>query len=403
MQRRLACEPDAGRSIGYWRQLYHMCYSFATVEPRMDSALPMSGQSLVLSPQEALVAGGPAEELEQRIQDLFRRGYAHVVVDLRAAPAADSAGLRALVRGHTSAQRLNRRFTLVGPNAGVRELLRFAQLDRVLEVKSSLDEAHVNAVQWDRILTIVGVIVVGIALVGVGLLWPGIGVDRSSAGSVAPFAEPAPAGFAHPLFELAKLMAAAIIGMLVTVVHRRYRSERGPNPTMDQAQVLLCVSGALMMIIIGNSLARAFGIAGAASIIRFRTPVEDARDITVLFILMGLGMAAGLGAFAVAGLGTLFLCGMLPALNLFSEDRPRTMLVEIVASGREMPSAHIQHVFAVNGIVFEPREVSQGDEATVRYHATLRPTDSLEDVSAQLLADGKAGIKYVSWSPPKRT
>ena len=103
-----------------------------------------------------------------------------------------------------------------------------------------------------------------------------------------------------------------------------------------------------------------------------------------------------------AGLGTLFLCTMLPALNLFSEDRPRTMLVEVVASGRDLPMTHIHQVFAVNGIVFEPREVSQGDEATVRYLATLKPTDSLEDLSAQLMGDGKIGIKNVSWSPPKR-
>ena len=72
--------------------------------------------------------------------------------------------------------------------------------------------------------------------------------------------------------------------------------------------MLLCVSGAMMMIIIGNSLARAFGIAGAASIIRFRTPVDDPKDVTILFLLMGLGMSSGLGAFAVAGLGTAFLC-----------------------------------------------------------------------------------------------
>ena len=77
---------------------------------------------------------------------------------------------------------------------------------------------------------------------------------------------------------------------------------------MEQAQTLLCVSGAMMMIIIGNSLARAFGIAGAASIIRFRTPVDDPKDVTILFLLMGLGMSTGLGALAVAGLGTAFLC-----------------------------------------------------------------------------------------------
>ena len=64
---------------------------------------------------------------------------------------------------------------------------------------------------------------------------------------------------------------------------------------MEQAQTLLCVSGAMMMIIIGNSLARAFGIAGAASIIRFRTPVDDPKDVTILFLLMGLGMSSGLG------------------------------------------------------------------------------------------------------------
>ena len=93
---------------------------------------------------------------------------------------------------------------------------------------------------------------------------------------------------------------------------------------------------------------------------------------------------------------------MLPVLNLFSEDRPRSMLVEVVATGRDLPLAHIHRVFAVNGIVFEPREFSQGDEATVRYHTTLKPGDLLEDLSAQLMGDGRAGIKLVRWSPPER-
>ena len=354
---------------------------------------PAPGSRLVLSLQEALVSGGPAEELERRIQELFRDGYRHVVVDLRAVPYADSAGIRALVRGHTSAQRLLRRFTLVGPNARVREVLALSLLDRVFEIKDSIADARTQDVRWDRVLTIIGVVVVSVGLVGTGMVWPTLGL---------PSATPPAAEFGHPVFELAKLVAAALIGMLVTVVHRQNRNDRMLNPTMDQAQVLLCISGALMMIIIGNNLARAFGIAGAASVIRFRTPVEDARDITILFILMGLGMAAGLGAFAVAGLGTLFLCAMLPILNLFSTDRPRTMMVEIVAEGRDVPMAHIHQVFAINGVVFEPREVSQGSQATVRYLTTLSPSDSLEDLSAQLMGDGTGSIKHVSWSPPKR-
>ena len=54
---------------------------------------------MVLSPQEPLVAGGRAEELERRIQEVFKSGYEHVVIDLRGVPNADSAGVRALVRG----------------------------------------------------------------------------------------------------------------------------------------------------------------------------------------------------------------------------------------------------------------------------------------------------------------
>ena len=362
---------------------------------------------MVLSPQEPLITGGPAEELERRIQETFKAGYEHVVIDLRGVPTADSGGIRALVRGHTSAQRLNRRFTLVSPNPKVRELLELSLLTRVLEVVDSLVEAKARTIPWDRVWTGVAVAMVGLALVGVGIRYPDLGLAPASDLSgqlrdrAAAAAEATP--FAHPLFELAKLVAAAVIGMLVTIVHRQYRAgaERQTNPTMDQAQVLLCISGAMMMIIIGNNLARAFGIAGAASIIRFRTPVEDARDITILFLLMGLGMAAGLGALAVAGLGTLFLCAMIPLLNMFSSERPRQMLVEIVAEERDFPTAHVHHVFAVNGILFEPREVSQGDEATAKYLTTLKPTDSLEDLSAQLMV-GKKGIKNVSWSPPKR-
>ena len=361
---------------------------------------------MVLSPQEPLVAGGRAEELERRIQEVFKLGYEHVVIDLRGVPNADSAGVRALVRGHTSAQRLNRRFTLVSPNLPVRELLELSLLTNVLEIVDSLVEAKTQTIPWDRVWSGIAVALVGLALVGVGVTWPDLGLEGVSPGEGS-FPGQAPAGsatnvLAHPLFELGKLIAAAVVGMLVTVVHRQYRTERTANPGLDQAQVLLCIAGALMMIIIGNSVARAFGIAGAASIIRFRTPVEDARDITILFILMGLGMAAGLGALAVAGMGTLFLCAMIPLLNLFSSERPRTMMVEIISEDRHFPTAHVHHVFAVNGILFEPREVSQGDEATAKYLTTLKPTDSLEDLSGQLLGDGKKGIKNVSWSPPKR-
>ncbi|MGQ0733619.1 MAG: STAS domain-containing protein [Acidobacteriota bacterium] len=360
-------------------------------------------RDLVLSPQEPVVAGGPAEQLEQVIKSNFKQGMQRIFVDMRGVTHIDSAGVRALVRGHTSAERLGRQFFLVAPNDRVRDVLRLSHLEQVFQIRESVSVARRKVWPWPRILTAGVVSLVGLGLVAIGLLWPSGPLEPAVPN---PFTGPqgtTPAvHWESPLYEISKLAVAAIVGMLVTMVQRLYRSDRTPNPTLEQAQVLLCVSGALMMIIIANNLARAFGIAGAASIIRFRTPVDDARDITVLFLLMGLGMAAGLGSFGVAGLGTIFLCAMFPILRAFATDRPRQMLVEIVAEGRDFPLDHVQQVFTVNRVTFEPREVSQGDEATIEYLTTLGPHDSLEELSSQLMSNGNAGIKNVSWSPPKR-
>ena len=116
-----------------------------------------------------------------------------------------------------------------------------------------------------------------------------------------------------PDSQLVELLSAGVIALFVTFVQKLQR-DQPLTRSMEQAQVLLCVSGALMMIsIIGNSLARAFGIAGAAGIIRFRTPVDDPKDVTVLFLLMGLGMACGVGLLPVAALGGLFLAAAIVA------------------------------------------------------------------------------------------
>ena len=177
------------------------------------------------------IAGGPAEELERRIQDVFKAGYEHVVIDLRGVPTADSAGIRALVRGHTSAQRLNRRFTLVSPNPRVMELLELSLLTRVLEVVDTLVEAKTKRFRGIACWTGIAVAVVGLALVGVGVEWPDLGLRRRAARRGADsrrhrLRRRPRSRSTHPLFELAKLVASAVIGMLVTVVHRQYRHER---------------------------------------------------------------------------------------------------------------------------------------------------------------------------------
>jgi hypothetical protein len=195
---------------------------------------------------------------------------------------------------------------------------------------------------------------------------------------------------ADPIVVLLRLTAAALIGLSVTAV------QRPKSRSMQQAQTLLCVAGAVTMIVIDNSLARAFGVAGAAAIIRFRTPVDDPRDITVLFLQMALGMAAGLGAFALAGIGTLFLATLLVVLDTLAAGRRRKLLVDLTATGPMFPAEHVRQVFERRAIPFEPREIWHGDPARVKYAASLDQADALEDLTRDLLGPG-SGLRSVSW------
>jgi len=208
----------------------------------------------------------------------------------------------------------------------------------------------------------------------------------------------------HPFLELLKLVAAFLIGGVLTNVHRYTRHGQKPvGRSIEHAQVLLCIAGALMMIIIGDSLARAFGIAGGASIVRFRTPVEDPKDAMILFLSLGLGMSCGLGAFAVAGLGTAFMCGVLVFLARPEPRRPRAMMLSLASSAAEFPTAHVQRVFERRGIQFETREVSHGDAAEVKYKVRLDPDLSLDALSDELRQGGDPGIKSVVWEQVKKS
>jgi hypothetical protein len=207
----------------------------------------------------------------------------------------------------------------------------------------------------------------------------------------------------HGLAECARLLGATCIGVLIVAVQRWTRQAQSLTRSMEQAHVLLCLAGALMMLIVGESLPRAFGIAGAAAIVRFRTPVEDPRDITVLFLLMALGMAAGLGLTLVAAVGTVFVCACLILARHGQGEPLRSMKIALVADGRRFPSTHVSNVFAAHRISAEPLEFSHGDHAAVRYRAVLNRATSIDEVSAELLNGGTVGIQSVSWEASKKS
>ncbi|NMO23218.1 DUF4956 domain-containing protein [Pyxidicoccus fallax] len=118
-----------------------------------------------------------------------------------------------------------------------------------------------------------------------------------------------------------RMLAAALIGAVLSLRPWRLLMKRSlPKAEMIQAQVLLCAAAAVITAVIGDSLAKAFGLVGLGGFVRFRSGLKDPRDAAILFLMIGLGMACGHGSLGLAGLGTLFVAALLWVLDLFNRE-----------------------------------------------------------------------------------
>ena len=111
-------------------------------------------------------------------------------------------------------------------------------------------------------------------------------------------------------FAAGHLLLAFVLGQLVAWTYVKTHSDLTYSRSQVQSLVLLSMIVATVMMAIGNNLARAFGLFGALALIRFRTPVKDARDTTFLFLSVGVGIAVGAGMATMAVLSTVFLCAV---------------------------------------------------------------------------------------------
>ena len=91
---------------------------------------------------------------------------------------------------------------------------------------------------------------------------------------------------------LENLFVAFLCGLIVSYFYRKTYLGPGYLNSFVNAQVILSMITAIVIMIIGNNLARAFGLVGAMSIIRFRTAVKETNDI--IFIFFALALVLGL-------------------------------------------------------------------------------------------------------------
>ena len=119
--------------------------------------------------------------------------------------------------------------------------------------------------------------------------------------------------FAHiysPTEVLVNLALAFVLSMMIAYTYRATHRSLSYSQGFLLTLVLVGVITGMVMMVIGNNLARAFALVGALSIIRFRTVVKDPKDIAYVFFALAVGLASGTSSYFIASAGTLFVCAI---------------------------------------------------------------------------------------------
>jgi hypothetical protein len=194
---------------------------------------------------------------------------------------------------------------------------------------------------------------------------------------------------------LFRLLLAAVYGVCVAVVFQLSYGRRKPDGSvMITTLVLLSILVAMVSMVIGESVARAFSLVGALSIVRFRTVVEDTRDTVFVIFAVIVGMAAGAGSMLVPLIGIPIVSIAAVLLSLRSGAAPASAAPEINPStlsvrlglGRDPEQVLIdvlqRHLesFRLSGV----ETAKQGAALNLKYQVQLRSVQSMTALVTEL-------------------
>lgn len=198
-------------------------------------------------------------------------------------------------------------------------------------------------------------------------------------------------------FSLAAFLAALLA----------FRPRRGApifrrNPYVAQTQILMAVVAGAMMMVVGDSAARAFGIFAAASLVRFRTNIRDPKETTVLLVCLGVGLAAGVGRWDMAIILTLFVLIALSLLEYFEQFQVfRSMEMAVATRDVDKTNDMLKKLFIRHGFDFELIELNRPDAdepmGRIVYLVNLDPVVRTAKLSDEIMSADPESIDGVEW------
>ena len=205
-----------------------------------------------------------------------------------------------------------------------------------------------------------------------------------------------------------RLTLAALLAAMLAFRPRRFSLRFKRNPYVAQTQILLAVIASALMMIVGDSTARAFGIFGAASLVRFRTNIKDPKEISVLLLSLAIGLSTGVGRVELGIILSVFVLLLLWGLE-YRESELVSRALELTVKTLNIGTTQdaLLELFHKHSFDAELRAIDRPDEkdsmGVIVYYMSVSPAASLDRVSQEILAADPKNVDSVVWDEQKNT
>lgn len=197
---------------------------------------------------------------------------------------------------------------------------------------------------------------------------------------------------------LIALPLASGLGAVLAFRPRRSGTPARSAPVI-QTQIILAIVGAVVMFIVGNSLARAFGIVGVASLIRYRAKIDDPKDAVVMLSTLTMGLCCGVELYGLAVFSTVFVLAILWVVESLEPEQRKTFDLKIVAPDPAALRADIEAILRRSNIKFELRSAAAKD---LVYEAQLPLSVRTDKIANAILQLQPGNETEVSWEEKKK-
>jgi len=203
-----------------------------------------------------------------------------------------------------------------------------------------------------------------------------------------------------------RLTLAALLSAMLAFRPRRFSLHVKRNPYVAQTQILLAVTASALMMIVGDSTARAFGIFGAASLVRFRTNIKDPKEISVLLLSLAIGLSTGVGRVELGIVLSLFVLLLLWGLE-YREAEQVSRALELTVKTRNIGTTQdaLLALFRKYDFDAEMRTIDRPDAkdsmGTIVYYMNINPSASLDRLSQEILSADPKNVDSVEWDQQK--